>query len=256
MRANKRLGQHFLVDPGVLDEIAAIADVGRSAGALEIGPGEGALTAYLLRSGRPVNAIEKDRRAQVELRERFGDQLNLVEGDALTADLATLLPPAVDGKLPVVVGNLPYNVGSAIYRRLLDLRGQVARLVLMLQREVAQRIVATPGSKAYGIPSVTTALVARAWEVLDVPPAAFRPRPKVHSSVILVEFLDPPEARDEELPDLDRFVGTVFRNRRKTVDKVLAELGLDPADFGVDPKLRAEGVAPRTLLAMFRAWRG
>ncbi|MCA9514445.1 MAG: ribosomal RNA small subunit methyltransferase A [Myxococcales bacterium] len=254
MKADKRLGQHFLRDPHVLREIVAIADPGRSAGVLEIGPGEGALTAFLAREGVPVVALEKDERAIAELGERLpGGDVNVVHGDALTADLAALLPPAVGGRLPVVVGNLPYNVGSAIYRRLLELRGKVARIVLMLQKEVAERIVATAGGRAYGIPSVTTAMTADAWIVLDVPPSAFAPRPKVSSSVILVELRDTPLVAGEELERFERFLQRAFQGRRKTLQNALDVAPEVLAAQGVDPQARAEQIAPEALLALFRS---
>lgn len=255
MRADKRLGQHFLRDPAVLREIVAVADPGRSAGVLEIGPGEGALTAFLARAGVPLVALEKDRRAIEELAQRFsGDgHVNIVHGDALSADLAGLLPPPVDGRLPVVVGNLPYNVGSAIYRRLLELRGKVARIVLMLQKEVAERIVATAGGRAYGIPSVATAMTANAWIVLDVPPSAFVPRPKVSSSVILVELKDAPLVAGEELARFERFLQRAFQGRRKTLQNALEVAPELLAAEGVDPQGRAEQVSPEALLALFRS---
>lgn len=253
MKANKRLGQHFLRDPEVLADIAAIADVGRSAGALEIGPGEGALTAFLIRSGRPVVALEKDARAVAELSQRFGDRVRIVEGDALTADLRALLPPADGDTLPVVVGNLPYNVGGAIYQRLLTLRGEVARLVLMLQREVALRLVATPGHRAYGIPSVVTSLLARAWLVRDVPPHAFAPAPKVESSIVLVELHPSPPLALDEVDAFDRFLTRMFHNRRKTLGNSLEGKGVDLEAAGIAPTGRIEELPPETLLQLFRA---
>lgn len=253
MKANKRLGQHFLRDPEVLAEIAAIADTERSAGVLEIGPGEGALTAFLARSGRPVVVLEKDSRAVAELGVRFGDRVRVVEGDALTADLAGLLPAAEGGTLPVIVGNLPYNVGGAIYQRLLTLRGAVSRMVLMLQREVALRLVAEPKTRAYGIPSVVTALLTKAWLVRDVPPRAFSPRPKVDSSIVLVEVLtDPPVALDE-IAAFNRFLTRIFHNRRKTLGNALEGAGVDLEAAGIPRTARVEQLDPSTLLALFRA---
>ncbi|TNF30797.1 MAG: ribosomal RNA small subunit methyltransferase A [Deltaproteobacteria bacterium] len=252
MKANKRLGQHFLRDPEVLADIAAIADVERSAGVLEIGPGEGALTAFLARSGRPVVALEKDARAVAELGERFGDRVRVVEGDALTADLKALLPSA-EGALPVVVGNLPYNVGGAIYQRLLTLRGAVSRMVLMLQREVAVRLIAQPKTRAYGIPSVVTALLAKAWLVRDVPPRAFAPPPKVESSIVLVELLPDPPLTLDELDAFDRFLVRMFHNRRKTLGNSLDGSGVDLDAAGIARTARIEELDPSTLLALFRA---
>lgn len=255
MKAKKRLGQHFLRDPHVLSEIAAIADVAHSAGALEIGPGEGALTAFLARSGKPIVALEKDPDAIAELAVRFEGRsdITVVPGDALHADLAGLLPPAIGDVRPVVVGNLPYNVGSAIYRRLLGLRGRVSRIVLMLQREVALRIAAEPGSKAYGVPTIMTALSGRAWSVLDVPPEAFEPRPKVQSTVILVELDDEAPLDEAGLHAFDRFLGLLFRSRRKTLNNADETLQDALSACAIDRSRRPESLTPEEALAIFRA---
>ncbi|MGM0577032.1 MAG: 16S rRNA (adenine(1518)-N(6)/adenine(1519)-N(6))-dimethyltransferase RsmA [Myxococcota bacterium] len=251
MRADKKLGQHFLRDPEVLQDIDAVADVGRSAGVLEIGPGEGALTGFLVRSGRPVVALELDPRAVEAVGRRFGDAVRVVEGDAVDADLEALLPPAdEEGRLPVVVGNLPYNAGSAILRRLLRLDGRVARMVVMLQREVAERVVAGPGSKRYGLLSVLAALQAKAWIVREVPPAAFRPRPKVHSAVLLVEPLDTPHLPPGEMEAFTTFVGGLFRSRRKTLANTLGHTEALEA-LGVDPRARPETLSPDQILALY-----
>ncbi len=242
----------------MLEDIAAVADVAHSAGALEIGPGEGALTAYLVDAGRPVVAVDRDPRAVRELARRFGDRVRAVEGDALAVDLEALLPaPGEDGRLPVVVGNLPYNAASAIFRRLLGLERPVARMVLMFQREVALRIVAGPGSRAYGVPSVLRSLVADAWIVREVPPHAFYPRPKVDSAVVLVEpratpaFPDAPEATRRQ-DAFGSFLAGVFQSRRK----VLAN-AVKPTDAvaaaGLDPRARAEGLTPEELWRLFQA---
>jgi 16S rRNA (adenine1518-N6/adenine1519-N6)-dimethyltransferase len=251
MRPNKRLGQHFLRDAGVLQEINAVADVSRASGALEIGPGEGALTAFLVQSGRPIIALEKDERAVDILRKRFGDKVTLVLGDAITLDLASLLPPADEsGRLPVVVGNLPYNVGTAIFRKLLMLRGRVSRLVLMLQREVAARIVAGPGSKSYGLLSVVTAQIARSWMILEVPPSAFIPPPKVHSGVILVDFDCPAQMQLQEMDAFMNFLGRIFRARRKTLANALKDKELIES-VGLNPNIRPEAVTPSEFMHLY-----
>lgn len=222
MRADRRLGQHFLRDPEVLEDIAAVADVGRSAGALEIGPGEGALTAWLLRAGRPVVALEADERAVAELAERFRDAaLEVHLGDATQDDLGALLPQA-DDALPVIVGNLPYNAAGVIHQRVLALGPRIARAVLMFQREVAERLVAKAGTRAYGVPTIMTAVTARAWIVRQVPPSAFVPRPKVDSAVVLVEPRPEPLIPLAELKGFGDFVGRAFQQRRKTLGNALS----------------------------------
>lgn len=252
MKANKRLGQHFLRDVGVLQEIAAVADVARSAGVLEIGPGEGALTAFLVGDG-PVVALEKDHRAVSLLNERFGDRIRVVEGDALTEDLGALLPPARAGRRPVVVGNLPYNAASAIYQRLLALGSQVSRLVLMFQREVAERIVADAGDRRYGLPSILTQLVARAHLICEVPPEAFAPRPKVYSAVLLIEPLDEARLSATELDVFLAFVRPLFQSRRKILSNAA---GIDLAaleQVGITASARVEQLSLEQLLTLWRA---
>jgi len=251
MRPDKALGQHFLRDPDVLADIAAVADVGRSAGALEIGPGEGALTAFLVGHGVPIVAIDKDPRALAALAARFGDAVRVVLGDAAHDELAPLLP----GPGAVVVGNLPYNVASVILRRVLalGLTARLARAVLMFQREVALRIVAGPGSRDYGVPSILTAVSAKAWIVRDVPPRAFYPPPKVDSAVVLVEPLAIPIVPPAELEAFGAFVASVFQQRRKTLGNALGAERARLDAVGIDPGLRAEQLAVTDFVRLFRA---
>ncbi|MCB9729615.1 MAG: ribosomal RNA small subunit methyltransferase A [Deltaproteobacteria bacterium] len=256
MRADKRLGQHFLVDPAVLEEICAIADVEHSAGVLEIGPGEGALTAYLAAGTKPVVALEKDPRAVLHVRQRLGERVRVVEGDALDADLAALLPPAdQDGRRPIVVGNLPYNVGTAIFRRLLALGTQVERMVLMLQREVAVRLTAQPGTRDHGLLSVATAMRAKAWQVGAIPPEAFRPQPKVESALLLVEPLARPRMSDDAEERFLNFVGKLSQSRRKTLGNAVGDRRALEA-LGIDPQARPETLDLETLIALHEATGG
>ncbi len=249
MKPDKRLGQHFLRDVEVLTEIASIAAVHESAGVLEIGPGEGALTGFLLRAGRPVVVLDKDARAIKTVRSRFGDAITAVHGDALEADLRALLPRGA--RLPVVVGNLPYNVATAILRRLLGLTGEVSRLVVMLQKEVAHRIVAQPGTKAYGLLTVLVWLSGEAWLVRQVPPEAFTPRPKVDSAVVLIELRDEALLTASDWPAFTSFVGQLFNTRRKMLRKAGIPLSL-LAELGVDPTARPESLTQVQLLALYR----
>ena len=253
MKAKKALGQHFLRDPEVLQNIVAAADVGRSAGVLEIGPGEGALTAFLAQSGRPVVALEKDADALVVLRERLGDRVRLVQGDALQLDLGALLPPTdADGRKPVVVGNLPYNAASPIFRRLLDLGDQVSRMVLMFQYEVGLRIAAEAGSRAYGLLSVVTALCADAWVIGEIPPEAFAPRPKVRSALVLVEPRATGLLPPHEVKPFVAWVATLFQSRRKTLAKTLDHPEVLTA-CGLEPSARPESLSPEKLMELYRA---
>ncbi|MFO0746837.1 MAG: 16S rRNA (adenine(1518)-N(6)/adenine(1519)-N(6))-dimethyltransferase RsmA [Myxococcota bacterium] len=249
LRPEKALGQHFLRDPEVLADIAAIADGKHSGGILEIGPGEGALTAFLVEAGVPLVAIDKDPRALAAIAERFGGRVRGVLGDAATDDLGALLP----GPGAVIVGNLPYNAASAIHRRVLALGTRVARAVLMFQREVALRLVAGPGSREYGIPSILTAVAARSWMVRDVPPQAFTPPPKVQSAVVLVEPLATPLVAPADLEAFAAFLGTVFQQRRKTLANALGAKRHALEAVGIDGRLRAEQVGPEAFIRLWRA---
>lgn len=249
LRPEKSLGQHFLRDPEVLADIAAIADGGRSGGILEIGPGEGALTAFLVQADVPIVAIDKDPRALAAIAERFADRVRGVLGDAANDDLGALLP----GPGAIVVGNLPYNAASIIHRRVLALGTRVARAVLMFQREVALRLVAGPGSRDYGVPSVLTAVSARAWIVRDVPPSAFSPPPKVDSAVVLVEPLAAPLVADADLERFGAFVAQVFQQRRKTLGNAIGDRRAALAAAGIDPQRRAEQLAPDEFVRLWRA---
>lgn len=249
MRADKRLGQHFLRDAEVLADIAAVSDVERSTGALEIGPGEGALTAWLLKSGKPVVALDADARAVATLKERFGEALDVRLGDATRDDLGALLPAAGG----VVVGNLPYNAASMIHRRVLALGTQIARAVLMFQKEVALRLVARPGVHDYGVPSIMTAVSAKSWIVREVGPEAFAPRPKVDSAVVLVEPLKEPLIAPAELEAFGDFVGKAFQLRRKTLGNAMADRKELLDKVGIALNRRAEELGPEVWVELWKA---
>ncbi len=179
----RRLGQNFLVDPGVAGKIVRQLD-DAPARVLEIGPGRGALTAPLLERFGRVVALELDPALVPGLRERFGGAgLDIHHGDALTDDLTPLL----GGDRPwQLASNLPYAVGTAILRRLMPRHDLFSRLVVMLQREVAYRVVARPGDRAHGLMALERAAWAEADVAFHVSPHAFRPRPKVTSTVLVL----------------------------------------------------------------------
>jgi 16S rRNA (adenine1518-N6/adenine1519-N6)-dimethyltransferase len=225
--ARKRFGQHFLEPAWVAKLVRAIApDAGEPF--LEIGPGRGAITWPLVeRSGR-VLAIEVDRDLAAGLRARGSPGLTVVEGDVLDADLPTLV--AEWQQVPLdphhqvrVVGNLPYNISSPILFKLLHTAARTGGLrdaSLMLQREVADRLRAQPGTKEYGVLTVLTGLHADVELLLSLPPGAFRPPPKVSSSVIRLVFRPPRVTLlDEAL--FTRMVRVIFTQRRKTVANAL-----------------------------------
>jgi len=227
LRARHDLSQNFLADVDVLEAMVAEADPGPDGRILEIGPGLGILTAALLDAGANVTAVELDTRLAVLLRDRFADvaTLRLIEGDALDEDLTHLVPPPYD-----VVANLPYHITSPILHALLGRTPRPARLVLMVQREVAERIAAPPGRMSYL--SVFVQYHARARIARLVPPNAFEPEPAVESAVLVLE----PYPDDDRLPDaaaedeLWRLVQAAFRERRKMLHNVLVRQLSLPAD--------------------------
>jgi len=243
LRARHGLSQNFLADPDVLDAILAEAGATPGRRVLEIGPGLGLLTSALLDAGALVTAVELDRGLAAFLRERLApeieaERLRLIEGDALDQDLTGLWPPPYD-----VVANLPYHITSPILHRLLGGTPRPARLVLMVQREVAERIVAPPGGMSYL--SVFVQYHARVRIAVEVPPEAFEPEPAVRSAVIVLE----PYPADDRLATADeedalwRLVQAGFRERRKMLHNVLSrQLPVEPAR--VDAALAAAGIAP------------
>ena len=243
LRARHALSQNFLADPDVLSAILDEADPRPGARVLEIGPGLGLLTGGLLDAGAAVTAVELDRGLAAFLRERFepaleAGQLALVEGDALDQDLVRLVAEPYD-----VVANLPYHITSPILHALLGEAPRPRRLVLMVQREVAERIAAPPGKMSYL--SVFVQYHARVRIAFRVPPEAFEPEPAVESAVIVVE---PYDADDRLGPDdedqLWRLVQAAFRERRKMIHNVLARQL--PVDAGrVAAALEAAGHRPR-----------
>jgi 16S rRNA (adenine1518-N6/adenine1519-N6)-dimethyltransferase len=242
LRARHSLSQNFLADADVLSRILAEASPEPGSGVLEIGPGLGLLTGGLLASGAAVTAVELDTGLAAFVRDRYSPevadgQLRLIEGDALDQDLTRLVTPPYD-----VVANLPYHITSPILHALLGATPRPRRMVLMVQREVAERIAAPPGKMSYL--SVFVQYHARVRVAFLVPPEAFEPEPAVDSAVIVVE----PYAADDRLTvdeedELWRLVQAAFRERRKMLHNVLArQLPFDAAR--VDAALAAAGIAP------------
>jgi 16S rRNA (adenine1518-N6/adenine1519-N6)-dimethyltransferase len=243
LRAIHGRSQNFLADVDVLDGILAEAQPAAGRRVLEIGPGLGILTAALLEAGAAVTAVELDRGLAAFLRDRLGEALDrgalrLVEGDALDEDLTHLLEPPYD-----VVANLPYHITSPILHALLGRTPRPEKLVLMVQREVAERIAAPAGRMSYL--SVFVQYHARVRIAFSVPRSAFEPEPAVESAVIVLE----PYPEDDRLPDaaaedeLWRLVQAGFRERRKMIHNVLARQLPVGADR-VTRALEAAGVEP------------
>jgi 16S rRNA (adenine1518-N6/adenine1519-N6)-dimethyltransferase len=244
LRADKRLGQHFLLDANLLRRIVTAAGDLRGRTVLEVGPGPGGLTRALLASpAARVIAIERDPRclaALAELAETAGGRLKLIEADALTVDLADLATERL-----TVVANLPYNVGTPLLVRWLDRIDRLDGLTLMFQREVAARIVAPPGSRTYGRLSVMVQWLCEARCPLHLPARAFVPPPKVASSLVqLTPRPKPLWPADKAV--LERVVGAAFQQRRKMLRTSLKSLTDRPDALleaaAVPPTARAEQI--------------
>lgn len=246
MKRRPRLGQHFLTDASVIQEIISTAAPGAGEHFVEIGPGRGALTGPLLAAGAIVHAVEIDRVLAQELRERFPDErLTLHRADALDFDYAALRVPGLR-----LIGNLPYYLSTPLLFRLLESAAGFRDMTVMLQREVAERLCAPPGSRRYGRLSVTAAARCRAEPCFSVAPGAFEPRPKVHSMVVRLT----PDSRCRiGRPDaFARVVRQAFSQRRKTIANALRGLAdrEQIAAAGIDPTLRAEQIHVKAYLRL------
>jgi 16S rRNA (adenine1518-N6/adenine1519-N6)-dimethyltransferase len=258
LSAKKSLGQNFLLDLNLTAKIARQAGDLSGMDVLEIGPGPGGLTRGLLAEGaRKVLAIEKDTRclpALAEIAGAYPDRLEVISGDALQIDpLAHLTPPIA------ICANLPYNVGTELLVRWLTPDTWPPfwqTLTLMFQREVAERIVAQPGSKAYGRLAVLAQWRAEARIVLSLPPGAFTPPPKVSSAVVHLRALPEPRFPAERAV-LERVVAAAFNQRRKMLRAALKGLAPDIEDrleaAGIAPTERAEQVSLEQFCALARA---
>lgn len=255
----RRLGQHFLDRKSTLDRIAEATCASRVQTPLviEIGAGRGALTESLLERAEKVIAIEVDPVLIHYLRQKFRDALEvgrlvLVESDILKADLGSFIG---DGGPAVIAGNLPYYITSPILERIFAAGASCKRAVILVQAEVAARIVAQPGCRDYGYLSVQVQVQARAERLFEVPRAAFRPPPKVDSAVVRLEPGDP--ARDfgiNDLPYFLTFAGNCFRYKRKTLRNNLAGLyDKSAVESLVGPKDRAEALGIVELAKLFQA---
>ncbi len=232
------LGQNFVADPNTVRRIAALAKVGPGDHVVEIGAGLGSLTLALAETGAHVIAIEIDRGVVPILRDIVADQPNVtvVEADATTIDWSELLAPSDDWTL---VANLPYNVATPLVCDLLDDVPSITSMLVMVQREVAERMAAGPGSKLYGAVSVKVAYWAKASVAATVPASVFVPRPNVESALVRIDRRRPP---DVDPVDLFAMVRRAFGQRRKMLRKSLKG-AVTPDQFesaGVAPEARPE----------------
>ena len=239
----RALGQNFVVDPNTVRRIARLAGVGPGDRVVEIGAGLGALTRALLETGAAVTAVEIDRGLAAVLREELGDRARIVEADALRLDWDALLG---DGPW-VLVANLPYNVATPLVADLLDQVPAIVRMLVMVQREVAERLAAPAGSDPYGAVSVKVAYWASASVAGRVPATVFLPRPNVDSALVsITRRSEPAVAADVAPGELFALVRAGFSQRRKMLRRSLAKVATAErlagafAAAGVRPEARAE----------------
>jgi 16S rRNA (adenine1518-N6/adenine1519-N6)-dimethyltransferase len=268
-----KMGQHFLSNESAAQRIVeALGDVSEAT-VLEIGPGRGAITDLLARKARRLIAVELDRVMSAQLRMKFSMHPNveIIEGDVLKIELDTVFG-AKPGSLRTglnfapeparVVGNLPYYITSDILLRLLEYHRYFSTIVIMVQREVADRLAASPGTRDYGLLTATTQLYGKVEKLFTLPPGAFAPAPKVHSSVVRITIKPRLESLRVNETDFIAFLKVIFGQKRKTIwnnlkaqydeEKLRAAL----AKSGVKPAIRAEALTLEKTAALFRALSG
>ena len=241
-RLKKSLGQHFLHDDRIARKIVAAAELRPGDPVLEIGPGGGALTRHLVEAAGHVTVVELDGRVLEGLRAAFGDRVRIIHGDILKTDLGALADRLGVGRWRVI-GNLPYYITTPILFHLLDHRDRIQDALIMMQREVAARLVARPGTKDYGILTVECGLHADVEVLFAVQPGAFVPAPGVVSSMTRVRMLTEPRFPITDEVHFRRLVRGTFGKRRKTLRNTLKIfLDADPPDrpAGIDLSRRPE----------------
>lgn len=259
IKMSKKLGQNFLIKRGIVDEIVHAAELTPGEPVLEVGPGIGTLTQGLAQSGADVTAIELDRRLLEVLDTTLAsyDNVRIVHGDVLKLDVPTIM----NHKPFKVVANLPYYITTPIIMSLLESKLPIERLVVMVQKEVALRMVAKPGTKDYGALSVAVQYYTEPDIVLDVPPKSFLPAPAVTSSVIRCVLRDKPpvEVIDEKL--FFRVVKAGFAQRRKTFSNTMKTTGLTKnqidellAKANIDGQRRGETFTLQEFADVANAW--
>lgn len=255
-----KLGQNFLVDDTARHRVAdALGNVSART-VIEIGPGHGAITTILAERAGKLVCIELDRALAAELRFRFRNHPNveITEGDVLETSLSDRMPA---GEQALVIGNLPYYITSDILLHLFAHSAALELAVVMMQREVADRVAAVPGTRDFGLLSATTQMYAKANALFTLPPAAFSPPPDVYSTVLRLRF----QPRFEELgiPDrigFDRFLKGCFQQKRKTLGNNLRATGYTAQQIAnacdgaqIEPGVRAEAIPLATFAKVFRA---
>lgn len=260
MPPKPKLGQNFLVDDSARHAIAdALGDITQRT-VIEIGPGHGAITDILAGRAKHLIALELDHSLAAELTFRFREHKNveIIEADVLKTDLETLIP---SGETADVIGNLPYYITSDILLKLFAAgsAGRVARAVLMMQREVAERVSAAPGVRDYGLLSATAQMNAQVASLFTLPPTAFSPPPDVFSTVLRLEFAPRFTELGVDAAGFDAFLRQCFSQKRKTLRNNLRSAGHSPETLAqiwpqtIPEQARAEGLALEPMAELYRA---
>jgi 16S rRNA (adenine1518-N6/adenine1519-N6)-dimethyltransferase len=241
----RALGQHFLIDKGIAEKIVRMAELRTDDLVVEIGPGMGVLTFIMLPLVKKVIAVELDQGMTDYLKVKGNgmDSLTVIRQDALGFDFARKAEEA--GKRLKVVANLPYNISTPLIFRLLENWEALSHLTLMLQREVAERIIASPGGKSYGPLAIFTHLYTSPKITMRVPPEAFYPRPKVESAVVRFEILERPRVAIDDEGFFKKVVKAAFAQRRKTLLNALRGALLPLSKEQIEMALLSVGIAPR-----------
>jgi len=253
--SKKRFGQNFLIDPRKVDRIISAAEISAGDNILEIGPGRGILTERILNKGGNLVAVELDRDLIPGLQERFGDngRFKLVEEDIIRIALSDF----GDGGFKII-GNLPYNISGALFEWLIDNYKMIIMAVVTVQKEVAGRLIASPGTREYGSLSVLTRMFYSISKLFDIPPGCFTPKPKVVSTVLRL-LPEPVLKPDFDYARFREFIYPCFAQKRKTLansmkssggyDKSIVEKSL--VSLGKSPDIRAEQLSGDELLALY-----
>jgi 16S rRNA (adenine1518-N6/adenine1519-N6)-dimethyltransferase len=258
MPQKAKLGQNFLADRSARSRIVeALGDISNKT-VVEVGPGKAAITELLAQRAHRLIAVELDRELAANLKTQFaGSQVEVIAQDILTVDLASLRHG--EEKL-LVVGNLPYYITSDILLHLFRYHDAISRAVVMMQREVADRVAAAPGSRDYGLLSATTQLYARVEKLMTLPPGAFSPSPQVHSSVLRLTFAPRFEELSVDAEGFIAFLRRCFAQKRKTLLNNLRTAGFEASSIvhaaqvaGVLLQTRAEALSLEAMARLYRA---
>ncbi|MEW5807750.1 MAG: 16S rRNA (adenine(1518)-N(6)/adenine(1519)-N(6))-dimethyltransferase RsmA [Acidobacteriota bacterium] len=260
----KRFGQNFLVNSRAAHRIASEFHLKEGEIALEIGPGRGALTKFLAESGARLYAVEKDPSLSRFLEEMFNDnpEISIINADILQHDFKDFCaPPGSEKNVLRIIGNLPYSISKPVLMKIISERLWIRDFLLMLQKEVADRVLSRPKSRNYSPLSVLFSLTSTIRRVMELSPRSFSPPPKVHSTVIHGKFLDRPGFEDEEEEKVRQIVSALFSKRRKTIRNNLSSfLKVDDRKVTIilegcclDPESRAETLDPEDFVRISRS---